>query len=337
LAMVLTIFIGMFFFGEPPFSTSQLLWINMIMDSLSAIALATEPPMASSVKGDPHNQTSLLKQPHIWRQIIGTALYMTGIMVLLFVFGGIACGSPVYHPYADLQRARTAPTDAGVLCPTYPAGFNEVTGEYFVGYGIAQTSNEACNRYIGANAKLTVLTYAFNTFCFMNLFNLINCRKIGAADKNIFERFLHNWTFIGVLFGGFVAHIFLVQCFPLLLRTSSAGSRGEWGGAIAVGASVLGIGLALKLTPQKWVEMLPVDRFGVDEDTGVPKGSMADRVLEAKRQSGMEGEVDIAAITEQVRRNTGKKSADDAAAVNSIDADENDPEADNDDYGRRYN
>lgn len=333
--MVLTIFIGMFFFGEPPFSASQLLWINMIMDSLSAIALATEPPMASSVKGNPQNQTSLLKQPHIWRQIIGTAVYMAGIMVLLFVFGGLACGAPVYHPYANLDKAATAPTGSGtVYCPQYPAV--DAAGQYFAGYGAAQTADQDCAAYIGANAKLTVLTYAFNTFCFMNLFNLINCRKIGAADKNIFERFLHNWTFIGVLIGGFVAQICLVQFAPLLLRTTAAESRGEWGGAIAVGASVLGIGLALKLTPQKWVEMLPVDRFGVDEDTVVPKGSLTDKVLGAKAKLGMDGDVDIAAITEQVTR--GKKSPDDAPAVNSMDADKYDEEAaDNDDYGRRYN
>jgi Ca2+ transporting ATPase len=244
LAMVLTIFIGMFFFGESPFSASQLLWINMIMDILSALALATEPPMASGVKGDPHNQTSLLKQPHIWRQIIGTALYMTIIMVLLFIFGGLATGSPKYYPYTNTANARIKPDD-GTLCPDYPAQVGE---EYFV-YTTAQLAHEQCAKYIGANAKMTVLTYAFNTFCFMNLFNLINCRKLGASDKNIFERFLHNWTFIIVFLGAFVAHICLVQFLPVLLRTTDIETRGEWGGAIAVGASVLAIGILLKLTP----------------------------------------------------------------------------------------
>lgn len=53
LALVLTVVVGMFFFGESPFSAAQLLWINTIMDVLGALALATEPPMRSSVKGNP--------------------------------------------------------------------------------------------------------------------------------------------------------------------------------------------------------------------------------------------------------------------------------------------
>ena len=30
--------------GDTPFSVIQLLWINMVMDTLAAIALSTEPP-----------------------------------------------------------------------------------------------------------------------------------------------------------------------------------------------------------------------------------------------------------------------------------------------------
>jgi magnesium-transporting ATPase (P-type) len=285
--------------------------------------------MASSVKGDPHNQTSLLKQPHIWRQIIGTALYQVIIMVLLFIFGGLATGSPKYYPYTNTANAAIG--EDPVMCPAYP-NYNENTGEYF-DYTGSQLADEVCAKYIGANAKLTVLTYAFNTFCFMNLFNLINCRKLGAADKNIFERFLHNWTFIGVMLGAFVAHICLVQFASVMLRTTAVETRGEWGGAIAVGASVLAIGILLKLTPQAWVEMLPVDRFGVDEDTGVAKGTLADKVLEAKAKSGMEGNVDLDAI--KARALAAGSAVNDKTAM---DDEKVDPEADaNDNYGRRYN
>lgn len=118
------------------------------------------------------------------------------------------------------------------------------------------------------------MTYAFNTFCFMNLFNLINCRKIGATDKNIFERFLHNWTFLIIMLGACLAQIALVQICPVLLRVVATESRGEWGGCIAVGASVLGIGLLLKLTPEAWVEMIPTERFVVDEDVAAPRGGL---------------------------------------------------------------
>jgi len=38
------IFLGGATLGDSPFSVIQLLWINMVMDTLAAISLATEPP-----------------------------------------------------------------------------------------------------------------------------------------------------------------------------------------------------------------------------------------------------------------------------------------------------
>lgn len=73
------------------------------MDLFSALALATEPPLASQVKGNPKSQTSLLKQPHIWRQVVGVAVWETLVMLLLFIFGKAASGYPVYTPYGNTK------------------------------------------------------------------------------------------------------------------------------------------------------------------------------------------------------------------------------------------
>ena len=44
------VFLGGATLGTPPFSVIQLLWTNMIMDTLAAISLATEPPHSTSIK-----------------------------------------------------------------------------------------------------------------------------------------------------------------------------------------------------------------------------------------------------------------------------------------------
>ena len=41
---ILTVFISGATLGETPFNVIQLLWINMVMDTLAAIQLATQPP-----------------------------------------------------------------------------------------------------------------------------------------------------------------------------------------------------------------------------------------------------------------------------------------------------
>lgn len=52
-------------------------------------------------------------------------------------------------------------------------------------------------------AKLKHCTYLYHIFVFLQLFNLINCRKDGAVDYNVFGRFFHNWYFLAVLCGEF--------------------------------------------------------------------------------------------------------------------------------------
>jgi Ca2+-transporting ATPase len=47
------VFIGAVFRGQSPLTTVQLLWINLIMDTLAALALATERPHPSIIRNPP--------------------------------------------------------------------------------------------------------------------------------------------------------------------------------------------------------------------------------------------------------------------------------------------
>jgi hypothetical protein len=41
-------------------------------------------------------------------------------------------------------------------------------------------------------------TIIFNAFIMMQLFNMINARKLGEREFNIFRGFFNNWLFIAV-------------------------------------------------------------------------------------------------------------------------------------------
>jgi len=118
-----------------------------------------------------------------------------------------------------------------------------------------------------AEQKRMHFTYIFNTFIFLQLFNEINCRKIGRRDFNVFEKFLHNWYFLGVLVGTFAAQILMCKFFPTITGTEQM-TKGEWGACIAVGSTNLLIGAILKLTPESWVSKIKTENM-INEDKAI--------------------------------------------------------------------
>lgn len=58
----------------------------MIMDTLAAIALAAEQPRLEAIKDFPIKQGEPIVTKAMWRQIIGTTLYSSLIMFLMFWF-----------------------------------------------------------------------------------------------------------------------------------------------------------------------------------------------------------------------------------------------------------
>lgn len=55
--------------GRPPFSIIQLLWINLVMDVLAALALATEAPHPTELKANNVDESAPIILPVMWRSI----------------------------------------------------------------------------------------------------------------------------------------------------------------------------------------------------------------------------------------------------------------------------
>ena len=53
----------------------RLLWVNMIMDTLGALALATEPPNNELMKRTPVGRKGNFISNAVWRNIMGQAIY----------------------------------------------------------------------------------------------------------------------------------------------------------------------------------------------------------------------------------------------------------------------
>ncbi|XP_057438038.1 putative calcium-transporting ATPase 11, plasma membrane-type [Lotus japonicus] len=69
--------------GSAPLTAVQLLWVNLIMDTLGALALATEPPNDGLLKRPPVARGASFITKAMWRNIIGQSIYQLIVLVIL--------------------------------------------------------------------------------------------------------------------------------------------------------------------------------------------------------------------------------------------------------------
>ncbi|KAK6937577.1 Cation-transporting P-type ATPase, C-terminal [Dillenia turbinata] len=69
--------------GEVPLTAVQLLWVNLIMDTLGALALATERPTDELMKKPPVGRKAPLITNIMWRNLLAQALYQIAILLTL--------------------------------------------------------------------------------------------------------------------------------------------------------------------------------------------------------------------------------------------------------------
>ena len=67
----------------------QLLWVNLIMDTFAALALATDPPTPSMLKRRPDPKSAPLITFTMWKMIIGQSIYQL-VVTLILNFAGVS-------------------------------------------------------------------------------------------------------------------------------------------------------------------------------------------------------------------------------------------------------
>mmetsp|Transcript_161045 Transcript_161045/g.294152 ORF Transcript_161045/g.294152 Transcript_161045/m.294152 type:complete len:1069 (-) Transcript_161045:311-3517(-) len=69
---------------DRPLSVTQMLWLNLIMDSLAALALASEAPTDAQLNRPPVNRSQFLITEQMWWNMIGQSCYQVTCVCLLF-------------------------------------------------------------------------------------------------------------------------------------------------------------------------------------------------------------------------------------------------------------
>lgn len=83
----LVVLVGAFMGTESPLTVTQMLWVNLIMDTFASMALSSLPPSRSVMDSKPRDRRSFIISPSMWRFIIGTGTVFTAIILgMVYVF-----------------------------------------------------------------------------------------------------------------------------------------------------------------------------------------------------------------------------------------------------------
>uniref|UniRef100_F1KQN1 Calcium-transporting ATPase n=1 Tax=Ascaris suum TaxID=6253 RepID=F1KQN1_ASCSU len=97
---VVVAFVGACAIQDTPLKAVQMLWVNLIMDTLASLALATEMPTEELLKRKPYGRTSPLISRTMSKNILGHAFYQ-----LLILFALIFAGERFF----EIESGRWAP------------------------------------------------------------------------------------------------------------------------------------------------------------------------------------------------------------------------------------
>jgi Ca2+ transporting ATPase len=184
---VITTFVSAVILKEAILSTVQLLWINLIMDTLAALALATEPPTEALLDRKPYKKTDYIITPTMMKMILGQSVYQITVL-LIFVFLG-------EHFLFDIIGQRQLQFGKNTI----------VSGRVINGFDRSYYREYSIH-----------YTYNFNVFVMMTFFNFFNARILDNSI-NIFKDLTKSSLLIAILVIIFVLQIiFLTFCGPAI-------------------------------------------------------------------------------------------------------------------------
>lgn len=81
------VFFGSVIIADSPLNAVQMLWVNLIMDTLAALALATEPPASDILTRMPYNKDAPIVTDVMWRNVFGHSIYQAVVLILVIFVG----------------------------------------------------------------------------------------------------------------------------------------------------------------------------------------------------------------------------------------------------------
>jgi Ca2+ transporting ATPase len=245
--------------NETPLTPIQMLWVNLIMDSLGSLALATEPPYEELLQREPTKRNESIINGKMWKHIIIQSLCQIILLVILYFL------APKFVKEQNLVRLaenrilkfcyNDFPGDVEHI--VYGVDFkwprdNRLIHSHkaFCGkYANRQNLNEAYTEYVNANCATVHMSMIFNIFVFYTLFNQINCRVIDDSF-NILVRINRSILFILICLCEIGLQVAIIYVGKSPFHIINDGFTGEqWGICIGFSTITFVVSFLVKLIP----------------------------------------------------------------------------------------
>ena len=270
---VLLVFISSCIGSESPITAIQMLWINLIMDSLGSLALSTEDPSNELLYREPHSKREYIINNTMWKMIAVQSLVQFSLVLYLYLYGSSFI---VEDNLERLNMIRQLENCFGDF-PAEVSEFKHHKVYYYIMDGKKsswdamkhirrnldpkvcfffdrtrfekdQINNlyEAYKWYTSNYGNTVHMTMIFNTFVFYSLFNQINSRIINN-NLNILHRIMDNWMFIAVTSAEMLIQFLIVQYGGLIFKCNKEGlTVSQWEWCILLAATTFLVNFCLK-------------------------------------------------------------------------------------------
>ncbi|KAJ3222777.1 hypothetical protein HK099_001945 [Clydaea vesicula] len=182
-------------------SAIQLLWVNLIMDTFAALALATDLPTDELLNRNPAKKSDSLISKEMWKQIVGQAIYQIVICFVVYL-----------KPYSIFPFAKPAVA----MSVSEDPFVNTVVFNTFV---LCQLFNELNSRSISRDLNIfrgVLRNYTFIVIIFFSLAMQIIIVQVGGKIFHLREGGLDiiSWLICLALGFGSIPVGFLIRLIP---------------------------------------------------------------------------------------------------------------------------
>jgi Ca2+ transporting ATPase len=215
--------LGAAFLKQSPIAAVQMLWVNLIMDALASLALATEPPEDSLLERAPVKRSDFIVSKQMWFNMLGHSIYQIIVLYVIIFYPELLPTSGMYA--TDIWGTEVVPrtlnpdydVDTGGLIQGSRFKYDKVLSEEYPGH------------------ESEHYTFLFGVFIFLQLFNEFNSRKV-HGEMNPFAGVLKNPYFVGIWTGTVIIQLLFVTIGGNMLKCKFGGLTAEqWGLCMAIG------------------------------------------------------------------------------------------------------